>query len=375
MKKFMESFTQYLSDDLISGIKRITKFLLIYTIGFIIIATGIKYAIPFVIALLIAMTLKPLKNRILKINKNFKRFKISEGLVSLLLTISIVALTAGILFVVGYQIVIQLKNFYSYITNKETLNVIINETSIWLKVTFEGMDNFDPEIVSKISEIATKVVSIITSLAATFVQNLLNILVSIPTAFIMVLITIIATFFFTKEIDKIILKIKSAFSEKGLELIRRVRKKKNEVFGGYIKAYLLIMIAMFFYTSIIYSIVGINYPGVIAIITAVLDALPLFGAGLVFGFLAIVSLITGNIKGAIILIIGYIGAVVIRQYLEQLLVSSFIGVHPLIIIIALFLVLTPVGFIGMFYFIGAYLLYQIISSPKNQESVEKLPNK
>ena len=363
MIRFVQSITQYFSVELVENIKRVFKFLLIYTIGFIILAFGIKYAIPFVIALLIAMTVKPLKNKILSLNKRFKKFKISEGLISLLLTVLIVAIIAGILFVIGVNLVDQLRNFYSYITNKDTVNLMINETSVWIKNILKNLDHQDPELISKISEIATKAVSIIVSLLSTFVQNILNLIVSIPTAFIMVLITIIATFFFTKDIDKILNKIKWALSDKGIELVRKLRRKKNEIFGGYIKAYSLIMVAIFIYSSIIFKIAGVKYFIAIAIITAVLDALPLFGAGLVYGIMAISSLISMNVKPAIILVVGYIGAVVIRQYLEQLLVSSFLGIHPIVIIIGLFLALTPLGFTGMFYFLGAFLLYEVIYPP------------
>jgi predicted PurR-regulated permease PerM len=100
------------------------------------------------------------------------------------------------------------------------------------------------------------------------------------------------------------------------------------------------------------------------IITALLDALPLIGAGLVYGIVASTALFTGDIRGAIIVLLGYIGAVFLRQFLEQKLVSSLLGLHPLVIIIGLFLALTPLGFIGMFYFLGGFFLYRIISPPK-----------
>ena len=44
--------------------------------------------------------------------------------------------------------------------------------------------------------------------------------------------------------------------------------------------------------------------------------------------------------------------------------STFLGLNPLVIIIALFLIITPVGFVGMFYFLGAFILYDIISPNK-----------
>lgn len=364
MKRFLESITQYFSTELINNIKRISKFLLIYSVLFFILAIGIKYAIPFVIALLIAMSLRPIKNRILMINKRLKRFKISDGFVSMFLTVTIVAAASLLLLVIGYKIAEQLSNFYTYITDKDNLNSLLNTATVEINSVLESMNNIDPDIMEKISEAMTKLISVATSLSAIFVKNLLNILVSIPTAFIMVIITIIATFFFTKDIDRIQLKLKSAFSEKGLQVIRRVRKKKNEIFGGYLKAFGIIMIVVFIYTAVVYKFAGVKYAIVIAIITSILDALPIFGAGLVYGIVGIIAVAGQNYKGALLIIAGYIGCVVIRQFLQQQLMSTFLGLHPLVVIIALFLIVTPVGFVGMFYFLGAFLLYEVISPTK-----------
>ena len=44
--------------------------------------------------------------------------------------------------------------------------------------------------------------------------------------------------------------------------------------------------------------------------------------------------------------------------------ASLLGLHPLVIITGLFLALTPIGFIGTFYFLGGFLLYKIISPVK-----------
>lgn len=364
MKNFLDSITQYFSPELINSCKRIAKFLLIYTVLFILLAMGLKYAIPFVIALLIAMSLRPIKNRILCINKRLKKFKLTDGFVSMVLTITIVAVTAFLLFIIGFKIAEQLNNFYTYITDKNTLNNIMNTASLEINNLLKNVNDIDSGILEKVNELIPKLISIGTSIAATFVQNLLNILVSIPAAFVMVIITIIATFFFTKDIDVIQVKLKGAFSEKGIKLIRRLRKKKNEIFGGYLKAFALIMIAIIIYTSVIYKFAGVKYAVVIAIITGVLDALPIFGAGLVYGIVGITTLLGQNYKGTLIIILGYIGCVVIRQFLQQQLMSTFLGLNPLVIIIALFLIITPVGFVGMFYFLGAFILYDIITPNK-----------
>ena len=372
MKSLLESVTKYFSSELVESCKRINKFLLIYTVLFIIIAMGLKYAIPFVIALVIAMSLRPIKNRILNINKRFKKFKISEGFVSMLLTVTIVAAMGFLIFIIAAKIGRQLTNFYTYITDKDTLNTIMNTTLIEINQLLNNVSDLDPFILEKINELVPKLISLGTSFAAIFVKNLLDIVVSIPAAFIMVLITIIATFFFTKDIDVIQVKLKKAFSDKGLELIRRARKKTNEIFGGYVKAFLIIMVVVIIYTAVIYKFVGIKYAIVVAIITGVLDALPIFGAGLVYGIIGISAFLGGNYKGVLVIVLGYVGCVVLRQFLQQQLMSTFLGLNPLVVIIGIFLIVTPLGFVGMFYFLGAFIIYDIITPPKNIQTIDEV---
>lgn len=76
------SIFEYISQDFINGAKKVVKFLIIYTLGFIFLAVSLKYAFPFVIAFIIAISLKPIKNKILELNKKSKKFKLSNGFVS-----------------------------------------------------------------------------------------------------------------------------------------------------------------------------------------------------------------------------------------------------------------------------------------------------
>lgn len=358
MKKIIKSITQYFSEDLIDKIKKMVKFLFIYSIVFIFIAMGIKYAIPFVIAYFIALAMRPIKNKMLLLNTKTKKFKINDSVVSLILTLSIISILVTIVFGVGYKIFKEFNSFYNYLNNDNGVNEIYNG---FMDKLNNILVNFDDNIIEKASEVLGKLITAVTGLLGNLANNILSLIISIPTAVIMVLITIIATFFFIKDVDRIHERVRSIFSSKGLELIGKIKFKIGVIFGGYLKALGVILIVLTIYTFIIYTLADVKYAFVLAIITALVDALPLFGAGIFYGILAIIAISMGNIKGVILLILGYIGVVVIRQYLEQKLVSSFLGIHPLIVIIALFLAFTPLGFIGTFYFLGAVLLYEVIS--------------
>lgn len=351
---------EYISPEFINGAKKIIKFLLIYTVCFLLLSVSLKFAIPFVIAFIIAILLRPIKNRILLLNERLKKVKLSNGFVSFLLTITIVIVVLAILGAILYEVVIQTGKLLEYLTNPDTVETVINTIDLFINNILAGLNNLDPSIVEKINEVIMTIVKVISNVATILGKKLLSMAGSIPSAFISTLVMLISTYFFTKEIDTIERKVKGIFSEKGHKLFATVKEKLNSVFGGYIKAYLIIMLVIAFVSFIIFTLAKVSYALPVAIMTAILDFLPLIGAGLVYGIVAIIMYFSGNTTAAIILVIGYVIVALIRQLLEQNLVASFIGVHPLVMIIALFIAITPLGFTGMFYFIGAFLLYQAV---------------
>lgn len=360
MKRIISTIREYISEECIASIIKFCKFIFIYTIVFLIIMGSFKYAIPFVIALFIAVLLKPVKKKILRINNKFSKVNISNSLVALILTLTIVILAilsiAGILWI----IISQTEKFLVYITNPDTLNEAISKTEIWVSSILAQMHQIDPEIMEKINSVIKEIITIGINAVNILGKKLLAAAISIPTAIISIFITLIATYFFMKDIEVIEEKVKKIFSPKGLKYIKDIKEKLNSVSGGYVKAYALIMLSIAVLSYLIFRIAKVQYALPIAIITAVLDLLPLIGAGMVYGILIISMYLAGNTLSAVILLIGYIIVAIIRQLLEQNLVASFIGIHPLMMIIALFIALTPLGFTGMFYFLGAIILYDII---------------
>ena len=120
------------------------------------------------------------------------------------------------------------------------------------------------------------------------------------------------------------------------------------------KAYGIIMCITFselFLGFSILSLMGImknSYFAVIALVIAVFDILPVAGSGGILIPWALFSLIYGNYKQAIGLIVLYVIITVIRQYIEPKIVGSSLGVHPIVTLMGLYFGLKLFGFIGMF---------------------------
>jgi len=86
----------------------------------------------------------------------------------------------------------------------------------------------------------------------------------------------------------------------------------------------------------------------IAALTAIIDIMPVLGTGAVVIPWSIFEFIKGNLTFAIGLAILYIVIMIVRNILEPKLVGKQIGLHPLIMLICMYVGVKVFGFIGLF---------------------------
>ena len=92
---------------------------------------------------------------------------------------------------------------------------------------------------------------------------------------------------------------------------------------------------------------AIEFPLLIAIAIAFVDALPILGSGTAMVPWAIVCGLNGDIKLGIAILVLWIIMSIVRQFLEPKLVSKNIGVHPIFTLVAMYTGFKFIGVIGM----------------------------
>lgn len=102
------------------------------------------------------------------------------------------------------------------------------------------------------------------------------------------------------------------------------------------------VIAMF-----VFLLLGIPYVLALGLILALLDLLPILGAGVLMIPMAIWYLAIGETFKGIAIAILYIVIVAVRQIIEPRLLSSNLNIHPIVAILALFLGLQLFGILGL----------------------------
>lgn len=170
----------------------------------------------------------------------------------------------------------------------------------------------------------------------------LNITFYIPGYIIILLFTIIATFFISKDKRLILNYLKSK------DKIAQVLDSSiiKDIFS-YLKVQLLILTNTTILTGITFTILGYPYVILLALLNGILDLIPVIGPGAILWPLIIYNLFMSNIRNAIILFVLYVILVSARPFLESKILGRNIGVHPLILLLGIYVGLITMGLQGI----------------------------
>lgn len=146
----------------------------------------------------------------------------------------------------------------------------------------------------------------------------------------------------------------------------------KDTFGGlkgYFKSRLIIMLIVFGMLSIGLTIIESPLPYFMAFIIAILDILPLLGAGIVMIPWGIISYIWGNKDLGIGLLVLYVIVTIAKQFIEPKVLGDQIGIRPLYTFVATIvgsLIFGPLGLI-----LGPILAVVINSIIKAKSAMDK----
>ncbi len=185
----------------------------------------------------------------------------------------------------------------------------------------------DENIMQTINMVKTQVMPKITKHTISFTVKMVGFIG-------VVLIVLVAAVLIAKDIPA----IKEKFQKNSLyHDIHKVTSKLTEAGIAFLRCQLIIMSI----TAVI-CIIGLyfiknEYPVLIGLGIALMDALPILGTGMVFIPWAIIKLINGDIFLAAMLMTIYLICNIVREILEPKLIGNRIGIKPLYTLIAMYI--------------------------------------
>ncbi len=309
---------------------------LIYTLVFLSIVFSLKIFIftltPFFLALLVSLIIdKPVCMLSKKIPRNLAVLIMILIVITIMIFISFLLITNTV-----YELIYLSRYLPEY---REQITDFIDEFLMRQQELFDRM----PDVVTNI---LTQILDNVYQRGESFVSNMidwsLNITFYIPGYIIILLFTIITTFFISKDKDLILKYLKS--KDKIADILES--NMVQDIFS-YLKVQLLIISNTTILTGITFSILNYPYVILIAIINGILDLIPVIGPGAILWPLIIYNIVMNNIQKAVILFVLYIILIGARYFLESKVLGKNIGVHPILLLLGIYVGLITMGLQGI----------------------------
>ena len=319
-------------------------------VGFIV-----RLFLPFLLGYIFAIAVNPLADLLQQ------KLKIPRGFSAILVMVLIIGIVGGVLTFAVWKIVDEIRMLYIQFPTiyEEIQNGVHSFGDKWSVV----YDNLPYNIQSAISTIGTdisdKAAEFINTKSTPMVDYAGNFAKALPKVFIAVIVFLLSAYFMVSENKVVSESVIKLFKPGFIERLNIVKRELKKYLGGYIKAQGILMFIAFGIMFIGLSLLDVNYALLIALVIAVLDALPFFGSGLVLWPWTIISFLNGNIKLGVGLIIIYIAVTVMRRFAEPKLVSTGLGMHPILTLMSMYVGYKTMSIGGLI--LGPIILMLIIS--------------
>ena len=315
-------------------------------LGVIVLLT--RYALgalmPFVIALLVSLLLKP------AVALFHEKLKVPRGIGGIVLVVLFYALIGFLLAIIGVQLFSAAKSFFLLLPS-----LYIDVIAPWFSNLFASLQTFvgklDPDTAAAynavVSNVTTSLGDTVINVSKQVVGWVTNLTLKTPGFLLKLLITVIATIFLTVDFPKIKAFVMRQLSVRMRDLFHNARVQLGHTLWSYTRSYALILIITFTEIALGLSIIGANNALGIAIVIALFDILPVVGSGLVLLPWTIFTLFSGDLKTGIGLGILYVVVIVVRQIMEPKIVGDRVGLHPLVTLLSMVLGTYLFGGIGL----------------------------
>lgn len=325
--------------------KWIKKYLILF--GLLIISIfAFKYILiyltPFILAIIFASLIDPIVNWLAEntfLNRGFS--------VIVVLVLTVVLIVTFILFGISQtylELNRALKNLPDYNTLNDRFQWFFQGNSQMTKI-IEDLEISQP-IKNILSSNLEMIYENIKNGLINFINTILSYLSKLPMLFTILLLSFIATFFISKDKEKLNKYFLNIFPAKWKDQAEKVRSELINSAIGFIRAQFILISMTGIISWLGLIIIGSQYALVMAISAAILDLIPIIGPALIFYPMIIYNIVLGNIGRAVSFFILHIFLSAVRSGSEGKIVGKSLGIYPLSTMIALYAGFRIMGLIG-----------------------------
>lgn len=302
-----------------------------------------KYIVPFIIAYFFATLIEP----VVKFIEEKIRIPRKVGTIfSILLVLGAVGSIIGFLIA---RLVREIKAVYMNLEiNMDTITGLYNSivdrmNDIYIQLPDQITDFVSQGLQSVVESLQNQLGKIVQWLSTT-----IQFAMYLPQILIFIVVTLVATYFMSSDKNTIIRFLDVQVPANWMEKTKSITKNMFTALFGWLRAQLILTTVCFSELLIGFLIIGIDNALLLALIIALVDVLPILGAGTVLLPWSVINLILGNTKLGLSTALLYVIIIFVRQLIEPKVLGKQIGVHPLFTLAGMYIGLRIWNVAGMF---------------------------
>lgn len=306
--------------------------------------------LPFFIAIFIALLLEPL------VSQFIKSLKVHRAIATLFALIIVILGIGGILFLIIARLYTELADLSVSLPSSDYFLAIFGS----LLNTAENFIQLNPQIQTALTNASEGLLNNVQGWALTGSKVLLGVISALPGVFVVLVISIVASFFMSASFPEVKRFIGGLLPGKWQGGARSVGKDLGGAVIGFVRAEAILISVTGVLITIGLLILGNPYAFTIGFISAFLDLLPIVGTGMVFIPWIVGLFIIGSVSEGIKLLVLYLIVTVVRQVIEPKVMSQSIGLHPLATLISMYVGLKLMGGVGLILGPGLVIIYEAL---------------
>lgn len=315
--------------------------------------------LPFVLALIVAWLLNPM------VRWFQRKLSVSRKVISMVLVILLFCVIGGALFGIAWVVVDQIISlFRDWSSVTEALLSMLDSVVQWLdslgrllpqSLRFSADGLFDAlaewlrglDISGWLATLAGRAPSMVSSVSSFAVATV---------------VFITASYFITGDYPRLRFLITDRVPADTRAFCGTVKRIFMEAFGGYLKSQLLLSLGVAAILAAGFLLIGQPYGLLLAIALAVLDFIPIIGAGTVMVPWAVIDLIIGHYIHAIQFAVIWGLIVLFRRFAEPKILGNQTGLSPILSLVGIYVGMRLGGVGGMI--VGPLLILVCINLAK-----------
>ena len=185
------------------------------------------------------------------------------------------------------------------------------------------------------------------SAASRFPSFAAKLVSAVPEIFLFFIVTVLSAVYFCVDYERLCCFAKERLSEERWRLLAKASGIVRHTAFQFVKSYFVLFLFSFSGLLFGFVLLGEDYAFLFALVTATVDSLPIVGMGIVLFPLAIYHFMLKDVAYGIGVCVLYLVLTVSRQILEPRLLGAGMGIHPLVMLAAMYCGLQVFGIGGM----------------------------